>query len=110
MRANGAATWPKAAAFSSVDNARHIGEFRAARPPPATRDASTGTTGMSLLSASRALERFTVLDLTRVRAGPTCVRQLGDWGANVIKIETPPHVEGGEPPGGPRADSDFQNL
>ena len=39
--------------------------------------------------ASKALSRFTVLDLTRVRSGPTCVRQLADWGANVIKIETP---------------------
>jgi crotonobetainyl-CoA:carnitine CoA-transferase CaiB-like acyl-CoA transferase len=37
--------------------------------------------------ASQALSRFTVLDLTRVRAGPTCVRQLADWGANVIKID-----------------------
>ena len=37
--------------------------------------------------ASKALARFTVLDLTRVRSGPTCVRQLADWGANVIKIE-----------------------
>ncbi len=37
--------------------------------------------------ASQALSRFTVLDLTRVRSGPTCVRQLGDWGASVIKIE-----------------------
>ena len=27
------------------------------------------------------LSRFTVLDLTRVRSGPTCVRQLADWGA-----------------------------
>ena len=51
---------------------------------------------------SRALERFTVLDLTRVRAGPTCVRQLADWGANVIKIELPPS--------GSREGSDFQNL
>src|SRR6266852_5136003 len=60
--------------------------------------------------ASRALERFTVLDLTRVRSGPTCVRQLADWGANVIKIEVPPHLEQGEGPGGPRENSDFQNL
>ena len=37
--------------------------------------------------ASQALSRFTVLDLTRVRSGPTCVRQLADWGANVIKID-----------------------
>ena len=60
--------------------------------------------------ASQALSRFTVLDLTRVRSGPTAVRQLADWGANVIKIETPPHLEKGEGPGGPREGSDFQNL
>ena len=60
--------------------------------------------------ASDALSRFTVLDLTRVRSGPTCVRQLADWGANVIKIETPAHLEGGEPLGGPRDGPDFMNL
>jgi crotonobetainyl-CoA:carnitine CoA-transferase CaiB-like acyl-CoA transferase len=58
--------------------------------------------------ASKALARFTVLDLTRVRAGPTCARQLADWGANVIKIDAP--ADGEEPMGGPRDGSDFQNL
>src|SRR6187455_3584320 len=65
---------------------------------------------MPFPKASRALERFTVLDLTRVRSGPTCVRQMADWGANVIKIEPPPHLSEGEGPGGPREGSDFQNL
>src|SRR4029078_4188104 len=60
--------------------------------------------------ASKALERFIVLDLTRVCAGPTCVRQLGDWGAKVIQIEAPPHLSEREGPGGPREGSDFQNL
>src|SRR6059058_251445 len=65
---------------------------------------------MSFPRASTALNRFTVLDLTRVRAGPTCVRQLADWGANCIKIEMPEHMSEGEGMGGPREGSDFQNL
>ncbi|MBI3506361.1 MAG: CoA transferase [Proteobacteria bacterium] len=60
--------------------------------------------------ASTALARFTVLDLTRVRSGPTCVRQLADWGANVIKVEMPEHLEEGDPMGGPRDGADFMNL
>jgi crotonobetainyl-CoA:carnitine CoA-transferase CaiB-like acyl-CoA transferase len=67
-----------------------------------------GVFQMAIPKASQALARFTVLDLTRVRSGPTCVRQLADWGANVIKIEMPP--EAGDAPGGPREGSDFQNL
>ena len=60
--------------------------------------------------ASEALKRFTVLDLTRVRAGPTCVRQLADWGANVIKIELPESIESGNGLGGARHGPDFLNL
>jgi crotonobetainyl-CoA:carnitine CoA-transferase CaiB-like acyl-CoA transferase len=65
---------------------------------------------MSFQCASQALSRFTVLDLTRIRSGPAAVRQLADWGANVIKIEAPPEVADTEQPGGPRHGADFQNL
>ncbi len=60
--------------------------------------------------ASDALSHLTVIDLTRVRAGPTAVRQLADWGAQVIKIEMPASLDEGEGIGGPRDDSDFQNV
>jgi crotonobetainyl-CoA:carnitine CoA-transferase CaiB-like acyl-CoA transferase len=55
------------------------------------------------------LSRYTVLDLTRVRAGPTCVRYFADWGANCIKVEMPP-TAGDQDMGGPRHGPDFQNL
>ena len=54
------------------------------------------------------LSKFKVIDLTRVRSGPTCVKQLSDWGANVIKVEVPP--DGKEDLGGDRDGFDFQNL
>jgi crotonobetainyl-CoA:carnitine CoA-transferase CaiB-like acyl-CoA transferase len=61
---------------------------------------------MPAITASPALSRLRILDLTRVRAGPTCVRQFADFGADVIKIEnTVP-----EDMGGPRDGPDFQNL
>ena len=65
---------------------------------------------MPFTPASDALKRFKVLDLTRVRSGPTCVRQLADWGADVIKVELPEALEGGNQLGGKRHGSDFQNL
>ena len=55
------------------------------------------------------LAKYTVLDLTRVRAGPTAVRYFADWGANVIKVEMPPGA-GEADMGGPRHGPDFQNL
>ena len=53
-----------------------------------------------------ALSHLRVIDLTRVRAGPTCVKQFADWGADVIKIEMPD----AEDMLGERQGSDFQNL
>ncbi|MEO9254519.1 MAG: CaiB/BaiF CoA-transferase family protein [Tepidiformaceae bacterium] len=56
------------------------------------------------------LSRYTVLDLTIARAGPTAVRLLADWGANVIKIEAPPHDENSGAMTGARHGPDEQNL
>lgn len=64
---------------------------------------------MTIQPASKALSRFTVLDLTRVRSGPTAVRQLADWGADVIRVELPASQDKGQL-GGPRGGPDFQNL
>ena len=65
---------------------------------------------MPRVAASSALENLRILDLSRVRAGPTCVRQFADFGADVIRIESPPGVDPNEGMGGARTGSDFQNL
>ena len=65
---------------------------------------------MAHLPASNALSHIRVIDLTRVRSGPTAVRQLADWGADVIKVEAPENVEPDGALGASRHTSDFQNL
>src|SRR6202161_4477844 len=56
------------------------------------------------------LSRFKVIDLTLARAGPSCVRTLADWGADVIRVEPPPRDDDAEELIGRRDGSDFQNL
>ena len=56
------------------------------------------------------LSRFKVIDLTLARAGPSCVRTLADWGADVIRVEPPPGDGDATELVGRRDGSDFQNL
>ncbi len=61
-------------------------------------------------AAGLPLSELLVIDLTRARSGPTCVRQLADWGADVIKIEPPPASGVQATITGGRHGFDFQNL
>lgn len=58
------------------------------------------------------LSRFTILDASRVRAGPTAVRLFADMGARVIKLEIPPGAPGGDDMIGGRDHNraDYENL
>ena len=66
---------------------------------------------MPKIQASQALARFRVLDLSRVRAGPNCVRMLTDFGADVIRIEPPQGIDPNEAMfAANREGGDFQNI
>jgi crotonobetainyl-CoA:carnitine CoA-transferase CaiB-like acyl-CoA transferase len=69
-----------------------------------------GTTAPQDKTAPLPLSRFKVIDLTLARAGPSCVRTLADWGAEVIRVEPPPSDDDAEELIGRRDGSDFQNL
>lgn len=57
-----------------------------------------------------ALSHLRILDLTRVRAGPTCCRIFADFGADVLRIEAPPGTDPNDGVTGTRDSSDMMNL
>lgn len=74
---------------------------------------TTPTTADTAQATRRGpLSRFTILDATRVRAGPTAVRLFADLGARVIKLEIPPGAPGGDDMIGGRDHNraDYENL
>jgi crotonobetainyl-CoA:carnitine CoA-transferase CaiB-like acyl-CoA transferase len=71
---------------------------------------TTGTATPPSQAARLPLSRFKVIDLTLARAGPSCVRTLADWGADVIRVEPPPTDGETDEMMGRRDGSDFQNL
>jgi crotonobetainyl-CoA:carnitine CoA-transferase CaiB-like acyl-CoA transferase len=75
------------------------------KPVETARPAAAATETPSL-----PLSRFKVIDLTLARAGPSCVRTLADWGADVIRVEPPPDDADANELVGKREGSDFQNL
>lgn len=67
-------------------------------------------TAVAAPAGEGAFSGLRVIDLTRVRAGPNCVRQFADFGADVIRIEPPEGSGWADLPTGPRDGSDMLNL
>src|SRR6195952_4960555 len=81
-----------------------VGTHPMTRPSTTARDEPWGPAN----PADGPLWRVKVLDLAHVRAGPTCVRQLVDWGARALKVEQPGPSD--DLASSSRHDFDFQNL
>ncbi|HZZ52821.1 MAG TPA: CoA transferase, partial [Trebonia sp.] len=64
----------------------------------------------SVMIVDLPLADIRVIDLTVARAGPTCVRQLADWGADVIRVEPAGDQAARDALAGGRHASDFQHL
>ncbi len=62
------------------------------------------------MTAKLPLDDIRVIDLTVARAGPTCVRQLADWGADVVRVEWSADPAASGLTGGSRHSADFQHL
>src|SRR6202158_6589370 len=71
---------------------------------------ASGNSSQQTQPSRLPLSRFKVIDLTLARAGPSCVRTLADWGADVIRVEPPPGDDEVGELVGRRDGSDFQNL
>lgn len=65
---------------------------------------------MSEAARFGALSHLRVIDLSQVRAGPTCVKQFADFGADVIRVEPPPGGPREALVTGERDGADMQNL
>src|ERR1700755_1713666 len=62
------------------------------------------------MTAKLPLDDIRVIALTVARAGPTCVRQLADWGADVVRVEWPADPAASGKTGGSRHGAGFHNL